>query len=345
MKTAIVILNWNTREYLGRWLPPLLDSIRGLDAFVAVADNASTDGSAAFVEAEFPEVKLIRLTENYGFTGGYDRALAQIEADLFLLLNSDVQVSRGWLEPLVEWMDNHPECGVCGPKILSLDEPGRFEYAGAAGGLLDRFGYPFCRGRVMGRTEPDEGQYDASPAPVLWVSGACLLTRAAVWKELGGLDERFFAHMEEIDYCWRSQLAGYGVTVVPQSAVLHLGGGTLPQDSPFKMKLNYRNNLLLLSKNLPPTIGKRRAAARIFFRRLLDGASALVWLLRGKKENFRAVVQAHREFRALSPVVPTAGCGRVNGLVNKNIILMSVLCGKGIFKHLRKNEYHYRRRG
>ena len=235
MRTAVVILNWNTKGYLRDFLPGLIASTKGMDAEVIVADSASTDGSLEMLSQEFPAVRQIPLDKNYGFTGGYNRALAQVEADYFVLINSDIEVPESWLRPLVAWMDAHPECGACGPKLLSWHERDRFEYAGAAGGLLDRYGYPFCRGRVMSRVEKDEGQYDA-PADVFWVSGACLLVRSLLWKQLGGLDDRFFAHMEEIDLCWRLQLAGYRIDVVPESVVWHIGGGTLPNNSPFKLR-------------------------------------------------------------------------------------------------------------
>ena len=310
MKTAIVILNYNTRDYLRQFLPGLIASCAGQDAQVIVADNASTDGSVELLQAEFPEVPRILFTENHGFTGGYNRALAQVEADYYLLINSDIEVPEGWLDPLVEWMDRHPGCGACGPKLLSYHQRSHFEYAGAAGGRLDRYGYPFCRGRILQRVEQDLGQYD-TPAQVLWVSGACLLVRSSVWKQLGGLDERFFAHMEEIDLCWRMQLRGWSVWMVPESFVYHIGGGTLPNESPFKLRLNFRNNLWLLEKNLPGTIRAlhpdlpekkchQRARRRIFVRKCLDGCSALVYLVTGRWSFFRSVVEAHREYRQLS---------------------------------------------
>ena len=337
MKTAVVILNWNTEDYLRRFLPPLLESCEGQDAEVIVADNASTDSSLKVLSEEFPSVRTIALDANYGFTGGYNRALAQIDAEYFILINSDIEVPRDWLSPLVEWMDSHPGCGVCGPKLLSLQDRGRFEYAGAAGGYIDRFGYPFCRGRVLSLTEPDRGQYD-SPRDVLWVSGACLCTRSSLYRRLGGLDDRFFAHMEEIDYCWRAGLEGFKVTVVPASRVYHLGGGTLPQSSPFKLKLNYRNNLLLLENNLPRTAGPLRARLRIAFRYALDLGSALVYLLGGKKAELKAVTQAHREYRALRGA---AAAGRKSGKTEvtgykKNVLLLpaAFIHGKDIFSHI-----------
>ena len=299
LKTAIVILNYNTRDYLRQFLPGLIESCKGLDAEVIVADNASADGSAEMMKEEFPEVRLITLQENFGFTGGYNRALQMVEAEYYVLINSDVEVPSHWLGRLQDWMDTHPECGACGPKLLSFKERDTFEYAGAAGGLIDSFGYPFCRGRIMQKLEKDHGQYD-SPTDVLWCSGACLMVRSSVWKALGGLDDRFFAHMEEIDICWRMQLRGWKVTVVPESYVYHIGGGTLSNESPFKLRLNFRNNLLLLENNLPATLGSRfRARVRILARMCLDGLSAMTYLLRGKWSFFKAVVQAHREYRKM----------------------------------------------
>ena len=299
MKTAGVILNYNTRNYLEQFLPGLLASCEGQDAQVFVADNASADDSVAFLQAHFPQVPLILLENNYGFTGGYNRALEMIEADYYVLINSDIEVPEGWLKPLTDWMDSHPQCGACGPKLLSWRQRDIFEYAGAAGGLIDRYGYPFCRGRIMQKVEKDHGQYD-SPQNVLWVSGSCLVVRSSVWKALGGLDERFFAHMEEIDLCWRMQLRGWKVTVVPASAVYHIGGGTLRNESPFKLFLNYRNNLLLLENNLPSTLHSRwKARLRIHVRMFLDGLSALVYLCKGQGTFFTAVVRAHRDYRKL----------------------------------------------
>lgn len=363
MKTAVIILNWNTRDYLKRWLPLLEKSCEGLDAEVVVADSASTDGSMEMMAEEFPGIRRIELDANYGFTGGYNRAVGTLleeedAPEYVVLINSDIEVSEGWLKPLTEWMDGHPDCGACGPRLHALLQEeggfirsGRFEYAGAAGGYIDRFGYPFCRGRVLKRTEIDEGQY-GSPADVLWVTGACLMVRSSLWKELKGLDDRFFAHMEEIDLCWRIGLAGWKVTVVPDSIVWHLGGGTLPQDSPFKLKLNFRNGLLLLENNLSETFmargcsaGKagRKAGRRIFFRMMLDGGSAMVYLLQGHKDYFKAVIDAHGEYRRLrgqgSGTNRKEPVGPVRGYCTELCILpLSVIKGKGIFKYLKEYE-------
>lgn len=304
------------------------------------------------LSAHFPGIRTIVLDRNYGFTGGYNRAMRKILSDsgtrpeYLLLLNSDILVRPGWLDELTGYMDTHPECGVCGPKLLALThtdgsylQTGRLEYAGAAGGYLDRFGYPFCRGRVLSRTDADGPDY-SSVKDVLWVSGACLMTRASLWEESGGLDERFFAHMEEIDYCWRAQLAGHRVRVVPSSAVWHLGGGTLPRTSEMKLRLNYRNGLLLLENNLSSTIGGFRARIRIITRILLDDCSALVYLLGGKFDFCMAVLKAHREYRSLrkAPHKAAPRGGEVRGLTGICIIPESLLRGERIFDYLRKYE-------
>ncbi|MGN0190438.1 MAG: glycosyltransferase family 2 protein, partial [Candidatus Cryptobacteroides sp.] len=353
MRIGIVILNWNTRNYLEKFLPPLIESSEVFNAAasenaadIIVADNASSDGSLEFVRTGFPSIRTIALDRNYGFTGGYNRAIGELIAnpgtddggsvrpyDCFVLLNSDIEVDRDWIAPLAKWMQEHPDCGACGPKLHSWYERDKFEYAGAAGGLIDRFGYPFCRGRVMKRLETDKGQYD-EPRDVLWITGACLMTRRETWIGTGGLDDRFFAHMEEIDLCWRMQAEGWKVTVVPQSVVWHLGGGTLPAESPQKLYLNYRNNILLLEKNLGRTIGRRKAAVRIFARKLLDGCSALLYLASGKTDYFKSVIRAHRDAKALSdaagsqPVTsgnPEAGVRKIRGIYGKCMIPRALL--------------------
>jgi GT2 family glycosyltransferase len=324
MKTAVVILNWNTKDFLEKFLPPLIESTEGLDAEVIVADSASTDASMDMMSEKFPKIRQIRLEKNYGFTGGYNRSLALVDAEYYVLINSDIEVPKNWLSPLVEWMDTHPECGACGPKLHSWYDRDMFEYAGAAGGYLDRYGYPFCRGRVMSKIEKDTGQYD-TPANVLWVSGACLMVRSSLWNSLGGLDDRFFAHMEEIDLCWRIQLSGFKVTVVPSSVVYHIGGGTLPKKSPYKLFLNYRNNLLMLENNLPKTIGRKRARRRILTRMILDGMSGIVYLITGKWESFKAVVKAHREYRKLRRRTDEDAHANIDGLVNYWMIPRNLL--------------------
>ena len=335
MKTSIVILNYNTADYLRRFLPPLLDSIKGLDAEVVVADNASADASLEVMASGFPSMRVIALDRNYGFTGGYNRALSEVDAELYVLINSDVEVPAGWLEPLTAYMDAHPECGACGPKLLSFADRSSFEYAGAAGGFIDRYGYPFCRGRLLTTSEKDEGQYDTQRL-VHWVSGACIMVRSKVFHALGGFDEDFFAHFDEIDLCWRMQLAGWKVASVPSSVVYHIGGGTLPQTSPFKLRLNYRNNLLTLWKNLPATFGPRKARLRLTARMLLDGVAAAVYLLKGQWSSFPQVWKAHREFRRLRGKVTPASGHKVDGLYPGCILFDRIFRKNRIFAFCRK---------
>lgn len=351
-KAAVVILNWNTRVLLERFLPGLVKSLNGLDAELIVADNASKDDSVAFLKENWPGVRLIELNENYGFTGGYNRALAQVEADYYVLINSDVEVRDGWLDPMTVWMDSHPQCAVCGPKLHSLKDPDSFEYAGAAGGLIDSFGFPFCRGRVMGRIERDSGQYDDRNAGVMWVSGACMMVRSCVWHRLGGLDERFFAHMEEIDFCWRAQLAGYDVNVIPQSVVWHLGGGTLPQGSPMKLKLNYRNNLLMMSKNLAGTYmcagiepgkARRKSGRRLRLRMIIDRLTAIAYALEFNIRDVKAVRDAHREFMAIRRTLPPVAVPQrtvpVAGIYGGSMIVASMLHRGKVFSFFRSKGF------
>ena len=361
MKTAVVILNWNTKGFLEEFLPALVSSVEKVDgAEVVVADNDSSDGSMEMMAENFPQVKTLVFEKNLGFTGGYNRAFREIESEYFLLINSDIEVSDNWLQPLVTWMDTHPECAPGAPKLHSWQEKGKFEYAGAAGGYIDRFGYPLCRGRVLKMLQTDTGQYD-TPKDVFWATGACLLVRSRIYQELGGLDERFFAHMEEIDLCWRMQLSGWKVTVVPESVVYHVGGGTLPATSPFKLFLNFRNNKVMLMNNLAKTIalqhfniktsvqqaarkGYIKARRRITFRGFLDSLSALVYLLTGRIECFKAVVQARKEAKKLSSKIDIQQIeaylqeyGRkaeVRGIYNRSIILRSLIKGEGIFKEI-----------
>jgi len=291
VKVAVVILNWNGLELLKTFLPEVVGNSNYDGAEVIVADNHSDDGSIDYIREEFPEVKLVFLDKNYGFAGGYNRALKQIEAEYFLLLNSDVAPGKGWLPPLIEMMDSNPEVAVCAPKIKSYKEPEMFEYAGAAGGFIDKYGYPFCRGRLFDVLEKDEGQYD-DPVPVFWGSGAAMMIRSDIYLNSGGLDEDFFAHMEEIDLCWRIKNRGYKIMSVPQSEVFHLGGGTLNEQNAYKTYLNFRNNLFMLVKNLP----KKRFKRRILFRMMLDGVAALHFLVKGEFGFFGAVAKAHYSF-------------------------------------------------
>lgn len=293
MKLAIVILNWNGRQMLERYLPSVVAEVP-TDCAVYVADNASTDDSLVLLRNHFPQVRLIVLDTNYGFAEGYNKALGQIEAEYYLLLNSDVQVTPHWLRPLLLFMDQNPGVAACQPKLLSMADHGQFEYAGACGGFIDRYGYPYCRGRIFDTVENDAGQYD-TPMPIQWATGACLLIRSADYWNAGGLDGRFFAHNEEIDLCWRLRLTGRQIYCVPQSQVYHVGGGTLNKSNPRKTYLNFRNNLTMLYKNLPDSDLRRVMRVRW----LLDYVAAIeMLLLQHSWGDFMAVVRARRAFHA-----------------------------------------------
>lgn len=294
-KIAVVILNWNGRDMMRRFLPSVVKHSEG-EGLVIVADNGSDDGSLDMLAKEFPSVVQLPLPRNYGFAEGYNQALSQIEAPYYLLLNSDVEVTPHWLKPLLEYMETHPDTAACQPKLLAQTDKTRFEYAGAAGGFLDRYGYPFCRGRIFSEVETDHGQYD-TPLTVLWATGAALLVRAADWKSCGGLDGRFFAHMEEIDFCWRLRSRGRKLACVPQSVAYHVGGGTLNAGNPRKTFLNFRNNLLMLYKNLPDD--ELRPVMRM--RTVLDWVAALQFLLKLDWKNFLAVMRARRAFHKMCP--------------------------------------------
>ena len=247
MRIAVVILNWNGKHMLEQFLPSVTAYTTG-DAEVIIADNGSTDDSIAFLHDHYPTLRIIQLDKNYGFADGYNRALAQVDADYYVLLNDDVEVTPNWTAPVVEQMERNPRTAICQPKLLMYDQRDTFEYAGGAGGFLDKYGYPFCRGRLFTTLEKDHGQYD-DPREIFWASGAAMFVRADVWKKLGGLDGEFFAHMEEIDFCWRAKNAGYRVEYCPLSTVYHVGGGTLPKSNPHKTYLNFRNNIAMLYKN------------------------------------------------------------------------------------------------
>ena len=290
-RVAVVILNYNGVEMLRRFLPSVIEYTKG--ARVIVADNASTDSSLAVLAAEFPSVEVIALDENYGFAGGYNKALDKINAEYFMLLNSDVEVTENWLQPLLRFMDSHPSAAACQPKLLSYNDKHMFEYAGASGGFIDKYGYPFCRGRIFDTVEKDCGQYDDC-ARLFWATGAALMVRSSAYRSAGGLDEKFFAHMEEIDLCWRMQLAGYKVMAEPRSVVYHLGGGTLPNESPGKLYLNYRNNLAMLYKCAP--IMQRMTVAVL--RPLADMLSVIIYLLKGEIKLANATLRAYKDFFA-----------------------------------------------
>lgn len=297
-KTAVVILNWNGRALLEKFLPVVLQNSTHHGVEVVVADNASGDDSVSFLKQSFPSVRIIELDKNYGFAGGYNLALRQIEADYYVLLNSDVAPQSGWLLPLIEAMDEQSDLGACMPKIRAYNAPEKFEYAGAAGGYIDVFGYPFCRGRILDEIEIDEGQYNQS-LPVFWATGAALMVRADLYNEMGGLDEAFFAHMEEIDLCWRLKNRGYEIKVLPAAEVLHVGGATLSQQSAHKAFLNFRNNLVMMVKNLPGN----RLLPVIFIRMVLDGVAGLHFIAKGEFGFFSAVLKAHISFYGRLPGV------------------------------------------
>ncbi|HUX59626.1 MAG TPA: glycosyltransferase family 2 protein [Bacteroidales bacterium] len=290
-KTAIVILSWNGIDYLKMFLGNVIKHSINPETFVCVADNGSTDGSAEWVALNFKDVKLIRFDKNHGFAGGYNLALKQLDARYFVLLNSDIEVTEGWLQPLVNFMDKNLDVASCQPKILSYYRKDHFEYAGAAGSFIDKYGYPFCRGRIFNKIEQDTGQYD-SQIDVFWTSGACMLVRRDAWEKCDGFDSDFFAHMEEIDLCWRFSKAGYRVCYLPESAVYHIGGGSLPYDSPFKTYLNFRNSLFVLYKNLPDN----KLHSYLFKRKILDGLAAIMFLSKVNFGSFRSVWKAHIDY-------------------------------------------------
>ncbi len=287
---AVVILNWNGRDFLRKFLPSVLASSY-IATRVIVADNGSTDDSIDVLEREFPEVEIIRNEENYGFAEGYNRALAEVDAPIYVLLNSDVEVKPNWLQALVQRLQEDPKIAAVQPKILAEHDRGLFEYAGAAGGFIDRLGFPYCRGRIFDECERDEGQYDA-PIDIFWASGAAMCIRSEVYHAAGGLDGDFFAHMEEIDLCWRIKDLGYRIVYTPDSVVYHVGGGTLNKSNPRKTYLNFRNNLSMLSKNYAPAELFTLLPLRI----LLDAIAAYRALFSGDTDTFKAIARAHFSF-------------------------------------------------
>jgi GT2 family glycosyltransferase len=296
-QVAVIILNWNGAALLRRYLPSVVANTPSALADVIVADNGSSDNSLEVLRDEFPSVGVIALDKNYGFAEGYNRAIDQVEHPVTVLLNSDVRTPEHWLEPLVEYLNEHDDVGALQPKLLHDRDDGRevFEYAGAAGGYLDKHGYPYCRGRIFEAIEDDNGQYDDITPSILWASGACLVVRTELYRRAGGLDSDFFAHMEEIDLCWRIHLLGYDIRMVPQSRVYHLGGASLPQGNPRKTYLNFRNNLLLLHKNLPASEGRRL----LLVRRLMDTLAFGMAIAKWHWGDARAIIKAHRDYRRM----------------------------------------------
>lgn len=294
-KLAVIILNWNGRKLLEQFMPAAIKYTAGDEVELFVADNASSDDSVAWVKANAPEVKLLEFDKNYGFAEGYNRAIAATGYPYTVLLNSDVEVAEGWWQPMLEFMESHPQAGAVQPKIKSFRNKKMFEYAGAAGGYLDCLGYPYCRGRLFDSVEEDLGQYDGPAAEVCWASGAALMVDTKLYSELGGLDPRFFAHMEEIDLCCRMQGVGRKVFALTDCEVYHVGGASLNQGDPQKTYLNFRNNLLLLHKNLPREKGKKV----LFARRLADSLAFFMYVAKFDFKNAGAILRAHSDFKKM----------------------------------------------
>ena len=294
INTAVVVLNWNGVDFLQKFIPILIKNTSSDIAEIIVADNASTDNSVKFLQDNFPEVKLIILKENYGYAEGYNQAIAQLNHKYTVLINSDIEVAENWLEPLVVQMESSSDIAACQPKIRDYKQKEFFEYAGAAGGYIDYLGYPFCRGRIFDSLEKDLGQYEDSKS-IFWATGACIMVNTAIYKELGGLDSDFFAHMEEIDLCWRIKSRAYEIYYVPDSTVFHVGGGTLSKLNPKKTFLNFRNNLLLLYKNLPAN----KLNKILFIRMILDGIAAIKFMVSFQFSHALAILKAHFSFYKL----------------------------------------------
>ncbi|MEO7924158.1 MAG: glycosyltransferase family 2 protein [Chitinophagaceae bacterium] len=331
---AIVILNWNGQKYLEQFLPSVLASDYS-NFEVVVADNGSADDSVSFLEKNYPGIRLIRFTENHGFAKGYNEALKQVQAEYYAILNSDVEVQPGWLQPMVDLLEKDKNIGACQSKLLSYNNKKMFEYAGGAGGWLDKYGYPFAKGRIFDVPEEDHGQYDKAE-PIFWASGAALFIRSAVFHEMKGFDPYFFAHQEEIDLCWRIQLAGYKIYSCPASVVYHVGGGTLPKGNSLKTYLNFRNNRIMISKNMP--LSKKIWVVPV--RNLLDAISAWKGLLSGDGGYFIAILRAQLAFikwwlfykkKSLFPVTRK---GTLSGYLRKNIVWHHFLKKKNYFSEI-----------
>jgi GT2 family glycosyltransferase len=337
IKTAVVILNWNGIGWLQKFLKTVVRFSAGPDIAIYLADNGSTDGSSDWVSDNISDVRLIRYEKNHGFAGGYNLALRQVNAEYFVLLNSDVEVTEGWLWPLIAFMDRNPDVASCQPKIRSFYKKDYFEYAGAAGGYIDKYGYTFCRGRIFDHIEKDNGQYDNSK-DIFWSTGACMMVRSEAFAICGGFDDDFFAHMEEIDLCWRFHLAGFRVSFVPESIVYHVGGGALPYDSKFKTYLNFRNNLFLLYKNLPGN----KLHKTIFIRRLFDGVAAIMFIFKGMTGNVKAIWKAHIDYyksikslKVKRKLVRDLTIDQKGSqLMNKSIVFMFYIKGQKTFSSL-----------
>lgn len=338
-KVAVVILNWNGADMLRKFLPSVVKRTNSDLAEVYVADNGSTDNSIDMLKSEFPSVGLISFKENYGFAGGYNKVMEYVNAEYVVLLNSDVEVTERWIEPVLAYMELHDDVAACQPKILSFHDKSKFEYAGASGGFIDKYGYPFCRGRVFDSLETDNGQYD-TPTDVFWASGAAMFVRRKVYMEVGGLDSRFFAHMEEIDLCWRLLSRGYRLVCVPGSKVYHVGGATLKKENPRKTYLNFRNNLLMLYKNLPSDELTRIMSVRS----LLDYLAVIFYILKFDFSNAKAVIKARRDYFSMlndfkssrDENLRHAKVISIKHRYNFSLILQSKIFGKTTFARLMK---------
>lgn len=335
-KVAVVILNWNGEKLLPQFLPSVVNSIPDY-AEVIIADNNSSDGSLSYLKSNFPDLKIIQNKTNGGFAKGYNDALKEVDHEYLVLLNSDIETPNNWLEPVFEFMESNPNVGAAMPKILQYNKKTHFEYAGASGGFIDKWGFPFCRGRIFNNLEEDKGQYDSS-IPVFWATGACMFVKNELFKKLGGFDEFFFAHMEEIDLCWRIQRLGYDVYSIGESKVYHLGGGTLNKLSPQKTYLNFRNNLLLLTKNYP----KNKFGLILFQKLVLDGIAGMKFLIQGDFKHTLAVVKAHFSFYKVLPKFLKVRKqlrlelknDNVKGIYNNSIISDHFLKGKNYFSQI-----------
>lgn len=330
----IVILNYNTLHLLRDLLPGVVENSKYPGVKIVIADNASTDGSAEFIQESFPELELILLPNNAGYAGGYNLALKGRKADYFVLLNSDATPEKGWLESFITLIQSQPELGAAQPKLIDYYSRNKFEYAGASGGYIDKFGYPFCRGRIFGNVEEDVKQYN-DIKEIFWASGACFLIKREAWEKAGGLDESFFAHMEEIDLCWRLQLLGYKNYICPDAIVYHMGGGTLSNLSPKKTFLNFRNNLLMLYKNLPDG----QVNTTITKRKLLDGLAACFLVIQGKLSHVPQVWKAHQQFNKLKlQTIKSQNrkpLSELSGVMNQSLVWNFFVKGRKVFSKLK----------
>jgi GT2 family glycosyltransferase len=337
VKVAVVILNWNGEEFLKKFLPSVVEHCPDY-ARIHIADNGSSDNSVNYLNSNHKDISLIKLDKNYGFTGGYNKALEQIESQYYILLNSDIQVDCDWIGPVIDLMDSDSSIAACQPKIRSYHHPSYFEYAGAAGGFIDFLGYPFCRGRIFQEVEPDLQQYNAY-TELFWATGACMFVRASDFHQAGGFDDDFFAHMEEIDLCWRLKRMGKKIVFCPNSQVYHVGGGTLPSNNPRKTFLNFRNSIYLMIKNLP----RGKFYPILFFRVILDQIASLKFLFSGQYKDFIAVYKAWfyavKSFRYKRKQGKKFGYKKVDTVFKKSIVLQFYLWRKKRFSELKSSDF------